>query len=198
MTCDNPMSDSQSIADNQQQFEARGRRLMPTQKTMARYDEVLVALRRLIRATDLHSKRLSKTTGLTSPQLLIMQAIRDLGQVTVGKIAKEVNLSQATVTNIMDRLESRGWVVRQRSTQDKRKVHAYLTEAGRDKVLEAPTPLQAQFINQFQDLEDWEQSMILASLQRIAQMMDARHIDASPFLDVGDIDRHLDDPRRAV
>ena len=31
--------------------------------------------------------------------------------------------------------------------------------------------------------------MIISSLQRIAQMMDAQHIDASPVLDVGVLDR---------
>ena len=31
--------------------------------------------------------------------------------------------------------------------------------------------------------------MIIASLQRVAHMMDAQHIDASPVLDVGTIDR---------
>lgn len=31
--------------------------------------------------------------------------------------------------------------------------------------------------------------MIISSLQRIARMMDARHIDASPVLDVGTLDR---------
>ena len=32
--------------------------------------------------------------------------------------------------------------------------------------------------------------MIISSLQRVAKMMDAEHIDASPVLDVGAIDRH--------
>ena len=50
---------------------------------MNNYEEVLVALRRVIRATDLHSKRLSKHAGLTGPQLLIMRSIRDLGEVTI-------------------------------------------------------------------------------------------------------------------
>ena len=38
-------------------------------------EEVLVALRRVIRATDLHSKHLAKTTGLTAPQMLLLQIL---------------------------------------------------------------------------------------------------------------------------
>jgi DNA-binding MarR family transcriptional regulator len=152
-------------------------------------EEVLIALRRVIRATDLHSKHLAKTTGLTAPQILLLQSIRDKGQVTIGELAQEVSLSQATVTTILDRLEKRGYVYRERSTEDKRKVHAYLTETGLTVLKDAPMPLQDQFIRQFGDLQLWEQTMIISSLQRVAYMMDAEHIDASPVLDIGILDR---------
>lgn len=156
---------------------------------MNNYEQVLVALRRVIRATDLHSKRLSKTAGLTAPQLLIMQTIRDLGEVTIGTIADKVSLSQATVTTILDRLEHRNLVYRLRSEKDKRKVHAHLTEAGSELLSRAPQALQEEFIRKYQNLQSWEQNMIIASLQRVAEMMDAAEIDASPFLDVGPINR---------
>ncbi len=165
------------------------RRELQSLLLMDKIEEVLITLRRLIRATDLHSKQLVKTAGLTAPQLLLLQAIREKGQVTIGALAKEISLSQATVTTILDRLEKRGLVYRERSSEDKRKVHAYLTEKGMDFIRDAPTPLQEHFVRQFRDLREWEQSMIISSLQRVALMMDAEHIDASPVLDVGDLDR---------
>ncbi len=152
-------------------------------------EEVLVALRRVIRATDLHSKHLAKTTGLTTPQILLLQTIRDKGEVTIGEIANEMSLSQATVTSILDRLEKRDLVYRERSKEDKRKVHAYLTDQASEILKEAPIPLQEHFTRQFIDLQEWEQTMIISSLQRIAQMMDAQYIDASPVLDIGILDR---------
>ena len=152
-------------------------------------EEVLVALRRVIRATDLHSKHLAKTTGLTAPQILLLQTIRNKGEVTIGQIANEMSLSQATVTSILDRLEKRNLVYRERSKEDKRKVHAYLTEQAAEILKDAPIPLQEHFTSQFGDLQKWEQTMIISSLQRVAQMMDAQHIDASPILDIGVLDR---------
>ncbi len=154
-----------------------------------RIDEVLVSLRRVIRATDLHSKHLAKTTGLTAPQILLLQTIRDKGEVTIGELANDMSLSQATVTSILDRLEKRELVFRERSKEDKRKVHAYLTEAAHEIMKTAPMPLQEHFARQFGDLQEWEQTMIISSLQRVAQMMDAQHIDASPVLDIGMLDR---------
>lgn len=154
-------------------------------------EEVLVALRRVIRATDLHSKHLAKTTGLTTPQILLLQTIRDKGEISIGELANEMSLSQATVTSILDRLEKRDLVYRERSKEDKRKVHAYLTNQATEILKEAPIPLQEHFARQFGDLQEWEQSMITSSLQRIAQMMNAQDIDASPVLDIGTLDRQV-------
>ena len=50
-------------------------------------------------------------------------------------------------------------------------------------------------MRKFDNLKGWEQSMIIASVQRIAEMMDAGEIDASPFLDIGSLDRKEDAPR---
>ena len=156
---------------------------------MDQIDAVLIALRKVIRATDLHSKYLAKNTGLTTAQLLILQSIQNMGEVSIGEISKKISLSQATVTSILDRLADKGLVYRERSTEDKRKVHAYLTEDAVALIKDAPAPLQEQFTKQFEALNDWEQSMMISSLQRIAQMMDAEDIDASPVLDVGILDR---------
>ena len=156
---------------------------------MDRSDDVLIALRRVIRATDLHSKYLSKTVGITAPQLLVLQSLRDFGDLPVGELAGKVSLSQATVTSIVDRLEKKGIVRRERSQEDKRKVFVQLTEDGVKIIKDAPAPLQESFVRQFSDLHEWEQTSIISSLQRLAQMMDAQHIDAAPVLDVGILDR---------
>ncbi len=156
---------------------------------MNRIEGVLVALRRVIRATDLHSKHLAKTTGLTAPQILLPQAIESKDQATIGELANDINLSQATVTTIIDRLEKRELLVRERSATDKRKVHARLTKAGVAILKDAPIPLQEHFAKQFDELQEWEQTAIISALQRVAYMMDAENIDASPVLDVGILDR---------
>lgn len=160
-------------------------------QTMKRVDEVLVSLRRIIRATDIHSKQLSKHSGLTSPQLLILMAISKLGDVTIGTVAKDVNLSQATVTTILDRLEKRNLVRRVRSEVDRRRVHAQLTEEGKKVVEDAPSPLQESFVEKFDQLPEWEQTMLLSSVQKLAELMQASDIDASPVLYVGDVTHHL-------
>jgi len=146
------------------------------------HDQVLVSLRRIIRATDLHSRRLEKETGLTTPQLVVMVAIHQRGTALASEIARSVSLSQATVTNIVNRLEAHDLVHRERSDEDKRRINISLTEKGEQLVDDAPQPLQQSFIERFSALETWEQHQLVASLERLASMMDAEHLDASPLL----------------
>ncbi len=155
--------------------------------TMKKYEELLVSLRKVIRAIDLYSRKLNKETGLTSPQVIVLQEIASNDGIMVKDIAQHINLSSATVTSILDRLEKRQLVVRERSIVDKRKVGLHLTEQGKMILEDAPKPLQEHFITRFEKLEDWEQTQMLSTMQRIAQMMDAEEIDASPMLEVGQI-----------
>ncbi|MDC8830824.1 MarR family winged helix-turn-helix transcriptional regulator [Alteromonas gilva] len=152
---------------------------------MRKEEELLVALRRVIRAVDLRSKQLSKDVGITGPQLMVLQNIADKPGIMVKEIADNINLSPATITNILDRLEARDLAHRIRSTKDKRKVGVYLTDSGEKAVATAPRPLQEHFVERFGQLAEWEQSQMIATMQRIARMMDAESIDASPVLAVG-------------
>ena len=92
------------------------------------WDDVLISLRQIIRATDIHSKKMVKKSGLTIPQIMVLKAVYELGDVTIKRISAEVSLSQATVTIILNRLEERSFVERVRSCIDKRVVNVRLSE----------------------------------------------------------------------
>lgn len=154
---------------------------------MKDYDEILIAMRRIMRATDLQSQKLLRQSGLTVPQLLVMQAIEREGSPSTSALARHIVVSQATVTRIIDRLERAGLVKREKSSQDKRVVNVRLTDEGRSKLDDAPEPLQAEFLREFRKLADWEQQMLKSSLLRIAAMMDAEDLDAAPILQTGAI-----------
>jgi DNA-binding MarR family transcriptional regulator len=149
-----------------------------------RSHEVLIALRRIIRATDLQSKQLFKTAGLTIPQVVVLQSIRDMGEVTTGQVSERVNLSQSTVTSILDRLESRGLVERYRSVADRRVVHLRLTKQGRTVLRKAPSLLHERFVAAFTALKPARQTQIIDALEEVAGMMGAGDLDAAPLLDV--------------
>lgn len=146
--------------------------------------EVLVALRRIIRAIDIQSKRMSKICGLTTPQVVIMQAIRDLGEVTTKQISDHVTLSQATVTTIMDRLEQHDLVERYRSVKDRRVVHTRLTMTGRQVLKKTPPLLHESFIDSFSCMGVSDQEKIVETLRQVAEMLGGGNLDAAPILDI--------------
>lgn len=130
-----------------------------------------------------------KKSGLTIPQIMVLGAIQELGDVTIKRISSEVSLSQATVTTILNRLEERSFVERVRSCIDKRVVNVKLANKGSKALESAPSLLQETFIENFESLDLWEQTQILSSLQRVASMMDAEEIDAAPILDIANSDK---------
>ena len=145
-------------------------------------ENVLVTLRKIIQAIDQHSRILEKQYGLTGPQLMILKELSGGDGRYVSEIAKRISLSQPTVTDILDRLEAREYVVRTRSADDKRRVMVKATDRTRTFMNKAPSLLQEQFVEEFNKLAGHEQQVILSSLTSIASMMNAHEIKASPVL----------------
>ncbi len=142
---------------------------------------VLSTLRKIIRAIDIHSRQLSKQYGLTGPQLVVISEIGQSGQMTIGELARRVSLSQATVTTILDRLENKELATRVRGSEDKRRVYVDITEKARSILETHPNFLQEGFVKRFDALEDWEKTLILSSIQRIATMMDTSTLPVEAY-----------------
>ena len=157
-----------------------------------RANTALIALRRILRVTELNARRLAAHSELTASQLLVMQHVARDGKALPSAIAKAIDLKQATVTVLVNKLEEASLVTRRRDTQDRRRVWIELTDAGRAALDNSPDLLQNRFERGFDRLEEWEQAMIITTLERVAAILDAEEIEAAPVLDVGDLDRNVD------
>lgn len=150
-------------------------------------EEVLITLRRIIRAIDIHSRYLVKQYGLTGPQLIVLKELSLLNESHISVIAERISLSQPTVTDILDRLESKNYIERTRSKNDKRRVIVKVTDQAQEIIKKIPSLLQEEFVIEFNKLHEWEQTLILSSIQRIASMMHAKELEATPVLVSGPI-----------
>jgi DNA-binding MarR family transcriptional regulator len=148
----------------------------------------LKALRRILRASELGNRQLAAATGLTPSQLLVLQEIADREEVTPTELSNALQFGQATITNIVDRLDAAGLVTRARDERDKRRVFLGVAAAGQRTIEQAPSMVQTRFSERFAALPEWEQAMMLAGLSRLADMLGAG-ADAAPLLDSGSIDR---------
>jgi len=148
--------------------------------------EVLRTIRQIVRKVSEHSKTMYREVGLTVPQLMCLKAIGDLehesDEVTVVMVARQLTLSPATVSRIVDRLARAGLVIRERRAKDRRKVCLSLAESGLKRYQKLPVPLQELFVQRLSALPPKERTSLLASLRHIAELMDATNIDAAPLL----------------
>jgi DNA-binding MarR family transcriptional regulator len=137
-----------------------------------RYDlRILQTLRIIMREVDLHSRKLKKECQITTPQLVCLLATVEKGPLTVAGLAGEVHLSSSTVVGILDRLEERGLISRERGVKDRRKVLVAATEKGCQYAQSAPSPLQDRLARSLSELSLLEQSTISLSLERIVELM---------------------------
>ncbi len=158
-------------------------------------ESVMQALRRISRAIERHSHSLASRCGLTVPQLAVLKELGAGGGRSIGELTRAVHLSQATVTGILDRLQRRGLIERRRGEADKRKVHVWLTGEGRQALDHSPPLLHESFLEAFGRLEEWQQTQILSSLQRVVAMMEAERIEAAPMLTPGPMNRTPEETR---
>lgn len=153
-----------------------------------RYDLIILqALRRIMRAVDLHSKKLSMKYSITTPQLICLLTIVENKSISVASLAKKIHLSPSTVVGILDRLTDKKLVSRKRDKEDRRIVRVKPTTKGREYAKSAPSPLQDKLMQVLSELSGLEQAAISMSLTRIVELMEAEDIEASPFLEDGHI-----------
>lgn len=143
---------------------------------------ILRAMRKMIRAVDIHSRKLHTEFKLTAPQLICLYSVQQDGPLTLSALAESVSLSASTTNGIVDRLEQKGLLIRHRDHVDRRKVFLHITDAGQDITQQAPALLQDQLSDALRKLPELEQAAIALSLERVVELMGARHLDASPNL----------------
>ena len=152
-------------------------------------EDILRAIRRILQSITIHSKKLYRQAGLTVPQMLCLRAIggADHDEVTAAEVARQVQLSPATVTGILDRLERYGLIVRERRSKDRRKICLSLTPEGTERMESLDPSLQDRFLVRLMSLEESDRQDILRTLGRLGEMIEGSSIDAAPILVMGDV-----------
>jgi MarR family transcriptional regulator, organic hydroperoxide resistance regulator len=110
--------------------------------------------------------------GLTHSQLRALGHLGKEDEVTAGDLAKSADLNPASVTAMLDQLESNGIVERRRNAQDRRVCMVALTEKGRTVVDDERARWLALWEKHLKDLSEEQLMSALLVMRTIAQLLD--------------------------
>ncbi len=139
--------------------------------------EIVYLIRKLMQASALYSKALSKKYNVSAPQLATLRVLLHDGAMPPSQIARHIMVNSSTLTGVIDRLEKKGLVCRLRNDPDRRIIRVELTDEGRALAEKAPPPVQVKIIKGMRQLEESEREKIMQSLSKLADMIDAQDLD---------------------
>jgi len=143
--------------------------------------EVIDNLRRVFQAINEYSRTAERTTGLTGTQLWSMKLLAKTAPIRVSDLARKMYLRPATVVGILDRLESKGIVTRNRSTEDRRAVDLRLTEKGEELAATAPEVVQAMLAKGLNELSDEQFLFVAEGMKQVVRILGAEDIIPQPL-----------------
>lgn len=135
----------------------------------AEFQESMVAL---IRTLGLHQP--DRTPCGQPVSVAEAHALLELGRepgLSQTGLAARLRLEKSSVSRIVTALERRGWVARQRQTQDTRIVQVHLTTDGREAAAKLAASRQAKFEQIFAAIPPTERDAVLASLDTLLRVI---------------------------
>ena len=145
--------------------------------------EIMQSLRRIFKAIQDYYYEVSDKFGITGPQLWALKTISKHESLPLGELSKKMYLHPSTITGLIDRLEKKGYVERDRDQRDRRVVKILLTPKGKGLVKRAPNPIQGKMIYGLRKLNKEELHAIYDSVQKLVEMMEAQNLKTTFFFD---------------
>lgn len=145
--------------------------------------EIMQSLRRIFKSIQDYSHEVSNKFGVTGPQLWALKTIHQNGNLPLGELSKKMYLHPSTISGVIDRLEKKGYVLRDRDKKDRRVVKVDLTPKGKRLVKKAPNPVQGKMIYGLMKLKKEKLKHIYDSVQKLVEIVEAQNVKVTFFFD---------------
>lgn len=145
---------------------------MTTEKDLS-IQRIVGGIRWLASSVAKDAYRSAKGFGLTGPQASILHAINQLGSMSSAKLSRKLHVTPGNITGIVDRLEKKGLVVRERKIEDRRVVLINLTAEGKQLADVLPDPVEIKLIAGLSQLPPAEIQSLDKAMSHIFEIVDA-------------------------
>lgn len=152
-----------------------------------KYSEIMISVRKIVRAINLESKRVEKNFGISIPQLLTLKYLKEKPDYksTMRNLREFLSLNASTVTGIISRLETKGYIARLPDPSDKRSTPIVLTSKGDELIKKTNLSLHERISKNLEAINENEYQAILGSFQTIINFLNIDDLDASPIITGG-------------
>lgn len=147
----------------------------------------MISVRKIVRAINLESKRVEKNFGISIPQLLTLKYLKEKPDYksTMRNLREFLSLNASTVTGIISRLETKGYIARLPDPSDKRSTPIVLTSKGDELIKKTNLSLHERISKNLEAIDENEYQAILGSFQTIINFLNIDDLDASPIITGG-------------
>lgn len=125
---------------------------------------------KLIRASNRATRNIHRhlqDDNLTHSQFAVLEALYHLGPLSQGQLVQRILKSNANLTTVVDSLEKKNLVTRDRSSTDRRRVNVILTNSGKEMIARV-FPRHAEIVEQnFGILSDNEKEQLIGLLKKL-------------------------------
>ena len=136
-------------------------------------DEVRLAMGELFAAERrVRGRDRARHGTLSFAQMRTLFRIGAEDEITVGELARQAEVTPATITGMLDGLERDEMVVRRRSEEDRRVVLVTLTAQGRELLHEKRERWRKRLNEKLADLDDTQLAAASVTLHRLAELFD--------------------------
>lgn len=146
--------------------------------------DILINIRKIVRSINLESKKIQKDYGVSIPQVLCLNYLRNSEnfQATQGELKKFLHLNSSTISGIIHRLETKDLIARLAKKGDKRVTSLILTAAG-ERLLKQIPPLMHDRLNiKLQDLNTEDLENMEKTLEQLVNILQISEMEASPVI----------------
>jgi DNA-binding MarR family transcriptional regulator len=150
--------------------DALARQLLELMKVVGRKSSLRDPLAQAVEAME-----------FTPPQVHALMWLGADGPLTMGEVAQRVGVTEKTITGIIDRLEARGYVQRERDQADRRVVRVRLTEQGASTSRQLDEQIHGRVAAFLSILPPQDAAALLRIMERVAERAgELRPPDAAP------------------
>lgn len=133
--------------------------------------QVLKKFRIIYGSVRQHFREVEQTCGVSGSQLWIMQEIANTAGIGVSELAERLSIHQSTCSQLVEKLVARKLIIKERSTEDQRRVGLRLTENAAGIIKVAPGPAEGVLPEALRALPPETMRALDMALERVIEQL---------------------------